>query len=172
MVKIELKRGSISEFEGDAIIVPSDVDLTYEKANGALRTVIERGGQGLLTELSSIGRCEIGNAVITQGYELNVDRVILIPYQDINYKGDKLTLLLLHKALKAAFNLASSYGVRTLAIEILPLRTKKMNLLERLLAKVSSFDTTELLSADEIMDVIAGVAEEHKKTLEEIVIYK
>ena len=173
MPKISLQRGVLSGFQGDVVVVPSDVDLTYQKANGAVRAVLESGGPDLLKELSAIGYGEVGNAIITKGYGLNAKHAIFLPYTDRSNGESKLDLVLLHQALRNAFNLARLYEAKTLAIDLAPLRARRRTLMQRVLSKVMEIGPSEEgLTTDEIIDVVTGVAEEYKKTLKEIVIYR
>ena len=173
MPKLSLRRGVLSGFQGDVVVVPSDVDLTYQKANGAVRAVLEGGGPNLLKELSAIGYGEVGNAVITKGYSLKAKHAIFLPYTDRNNGESKLNLVLLHQALRNAFNLARLYEAKTLAIDLAPLRARRRTLMQRVLSKVMEIGPSEEgLTTDEIIDVVTGVAEEYKKTLKEIVIYR
>ncbi len=172
MLKIDLREGDISKFRGDAIVIPSDVDLTYPKANEAIRSVLKKGGPDLLQEVSAVGFCEIGHATITKGYNLDARHVIFLAYTDRDRKESRLHFVLLHQALKNAFNLAVLYGAKTLAIDLAPLQAGKSNLLKEVLSKVLDTERPEGLTIDEMVDVVKGVSGGYKETLQEVVIYR
>jgi len=75
-LKISLQNGDIASFEDNAIIVPSDVELTNKRVNSVVQKVLNARNEDLLKELSLIGYCDIGNAVITQGYNLKAKHLI------------------------------------------------------------------------------------------------
>ena len=172
MPQISFREGDISEFRGDVIIIPSDVDLTYAKANEAIRSVLKKGGPDLLKELSAIGYCEVGHAVITKGYNLNAKHIVFLAYTDCERKESRLNFVLLHQALKNAFNLAVLYGAKTLAIDLAPLRVRRHNLLKEILSKVLDTEPPKGLAIDEMVDVVRGISCGYKETLQEIIIYK
>lgn len=172
MPKISFREGGISDFEGDAIVVPCDTDLSYSKANEAIRSVLTKGGPDLLQEVSAIGFCEIGHAVITKGYNLNAKHIIFLAYTDQGKGESWLNFVLLHQALKNAFNLAVLYGATTLAIDLAPLQVRKSRPLRKLLSKVLGSEPPKGLTIDEVVDVVKGVSGGYKETLKEIVIYR
>ena len=172
MPQISFREGDISDFGGDAIVIPSDVDLTYPKANEAIRSVLKKGGPDLLQEVSAIGFCEVGNTVITKGHNLNAKHIIFLAYADQGKGESQLNFVLLHQALKNAFNLAVLYGVKTLAIALAPLQVRKGNPLKEIISKVLDIEPSKGLTVDEMVDVVKGIAGGYKETLKEIVIYR
>lgn len=98
----------------NALICFSSTDLTYKEPTGFTRKLLKSVGNDLVLELSSIGYIDLGNAIITNGYSSKYSKLIFIPYFDENNRKSKLTNILMHKALRNAFNLASLYKVRTL----------------------------------------------------------
>lgn len=172
MVDIRLERGNIADFQGDVIAVPSDVDLTYAKANEAIRSVLKNGGPDLLQEISAIGFCEIGHAVITKGYDLNAKHTIFLAYTDRDRKENRLNFVLLHQALKNAFSLAVLYEAKTLAIDLAPLQVRKTSPLKEIISKVLDTEPPKGLPVDEMVDVVKGISGDYKETLEKIVIYR
>jgi len=166
------ENGDISDFRGDAIVVPSDVDLTYAKANEAIRSVLKKGGPNLLQEVSAIGYCEIGHAVITRGYNLHTKYIVFLPYTDRERKESRLNFVLLHQALKNAFNLAVLYGAKTLAIDLAPLQVRKKDLLKEILSKVLDTEPPKGLTIDETVDVAKAVSGDYKDALREVTVYK
>lgn len=173
MAEIKLQRGRISEFEGDAIVVPCDVDLTHERVNGAVKEVLEKGGSDLLKEVSAIGFCEIGHAVITKAYgELKVKNVIFMAYTGQENSENQADFVLLHQALRNVFDLAVLYKAKTIAIDIAPLRARKETLLRKAVSKVLDTEPPRKLTADEMMDIVMSISGGYKKTLGEITIYR
>ena len=172
MAEIKLERGGIADFQGDAIVVPSDVDLTYAKANEAIRSVLKKGGPDLLQEVSAIGFCEIGHAVITKGHNLQTKHIIFLAYTDQDKKESRLNFVLLHQAIKNAFNLAVLYGAKTLAIDLAPLQVRKRNLLKEITSKALNTEPPKGLTVDEMIDVVKGISGGYKDTLQGIVVYK
>lgn len=178
MPKISLRNGSITSFDVDAIVIPSDVELTNKNANKIVEAVLEAGNDDLIKEISSIGYCEMGNAVITQGYNLKAKHLIFLPYCDSNNEENRIDFILLHKALRSVFNLASLYNVSTLAIPIFRFKIVKLNFIEKLLnTKIfrSLLETEENsgLKESEVEDIIISVSSEFKNTsIKEVFIYK
>lgn len=118
-VKVSKLSGNITVFEGDGIVVPCDVDLTYRKTNDVVRDINTKAGNKLWEELANIGYCEIGHAVITQAYGLPVKKLIFLPYIDRD-NSQRIDFILFHQAVRSALSLASLYGLKTLAIPVLP----------------------------------------------------
>ena len=173
MAEIKLQRGKISDFQGDAMVVPSDVDLTYERANDTVREVLGKGGSDLLKEVSAIGLCDIGHAVITKAYgELKVKNVIFMAYTGQENLENQADFVLLHQALRNVFDLAVLYKAQTIAIDIAPLRAGKENLLRRALSKVLDTEPPRKLTTDEMIDIVMSISEGYKKTLKEIVVFR
>lgn len=175
--KITLRKGHVTDFEGDAIIIPSDVELTNKKASSIVQRVLETNNDDLLKEISSIGYCEIGNAVITQGYSLKVKHLIFLPYCDSDNEENKADFILLHQAFRSAFNLASLYKVKTIAIPIFRFKVRKRNFIDKSLNLEifgSLFGQTESkgLKDNEIEDIIISVISEFKNTsIEELCLF-
>lgn len=176
--KITLINGNITSFEGDAIVIPSDAELSNKKANKIVEAVLEAGNNDLIKEISSIGYCEFGNAVITQGYNLKAKHLIFLPYSDSSNKENRIDFILLHKALRSVFTLASLYSVNTLAIPIFRFKIIKLNFIEKILNfKIlrTLFETKENngLRENEVEDIIISVSSEFKNTsIKEVYIYK
>ena len=173
VAEIKLERGGIIDFQGDVIVVPSDVDLTHEKVNGTVKAVLDKGGPDLLKEVSATGFCEIGHAVITKAYgELEVKNVIFMAYTGQENSENQADFVLLHQALRNVFDLAVLYKAKTIAIDIAPLRARKGNLLRKAISKVLDTEPPKKLTADEMMDIVMSISEGYRKALEEIVIYR
>ena len=173
MPQISFREGDIGDFRGDVIVAPCDTDLTYAKTNEAIRSVLKKGGPDLLQEVSAIGFCEIGNAVITKAYgELKVKNVIFMAYTGQEDSENQADFVLLHQALRNVFDLAVLYKAKTIAIDITPLRAGKENFLRRALSKVLETEPPRKLTTDEMIDIVMSISAGYKKTLEEIVIYR
>ena len=193
MVKIILESGSILSFKGDALICFCDSDLTLKKNNRILQTLFEKTKlnssqknvvnksyayskeqeDNLLKELSAIGFCEIGNAVITKAYDIGVKHFIFVPYIDNEDSNDKLNFVLFHKALRSAFTLANLYGVKSLAVPIIRTKIPKKEFMDKVISQV--FDTKKevTLNEKELTDIIIAISKEFEgQSLEEIFIYR
>lgn len=170
-MNISIKFGSITEFRGDAIIVPCDSELTYKKI-GSMHQVLELGGDGLVQELSAIGYGEIGHAVITQGYSLKPSHLIFMPIADRSDPKTKANFIDLHQSFRSALALAALYKTKSIAIpEIQPSR-QKPNLLESISHKLTN-DSTKPLTAGEIEDIILSVAKSFDHTtIKDLTIYR
>ena len=116
--EIILKKGSITKLKVDAMVVPCDVHISNNKANSIIQDVIESANRGLIKEITSIGYCEIGNAVITKGYNLNAEKLIFMPYCDIENENYKANFSQLHLSFRSVFNLASLYEVNSISIPV------------------------------------------------------
>ncbi len=193
MAKIILESGSILSFKGDALICFCDSDLTLKKNNRILQTFFEKTklnssqknvinksyGQSkerednLLKELSAIGFCEIGNAVITKAYDIDVKHFIFVPYIDNDNPNDKLNFVLFHRALRSAFTLANLYGVKSLAVPILRTKIAKKELMDKVISQVFDTKKETTLNEKELTDIIVAISKEFEgQTLEEIFIYR
>ncbi|NDJ76580.1 MAG: macro domain-containing protein [Chloroflexi bacterium] len=71
---VELVQGDITELETDAIVNAANSQLLLgEGVAGAIR---RKGGPSIQAECDAIGRCDVGNAVITGGGNLKARHVI------------------------------------------------------------------------------------------------
>ncbi|HUD44911.1 MAG TPA: macro domain-containing protein [Patescibacteria group bacterium] len=193
MPKIILGSGSISRFTGDAVVVPSDTDLTYKKSNRILQYLAygsdtdysykkiskeEREKRKecevhLLKELSGIGHIELGHAVITKSYGLPVTNLIFLPYEDHDSPDEILDSVTLHQATRAAFTLATLYNVKTIAIPIIKKHFRKKDMINDFITRIFNKEALKILSEDEIMNIMIGVSREYNNTsLEEITLYR
>ena len=72
--KIMLHSGDITDLEVDAIVNAGNVMLsTGSGVNGSIHV---RAGPGLLDECQTVGVCDVGEAVLTEGYDLPAKHVI------------------------------------------------------------------------------------------------
>ncbi|PJC54891.1 MAG: hypothetical protein CO028_00080 [Candidatus Levybacteria bacterium CG_4_9_14_0_2_um_filter_35_21] len=193
MAKIILESGSILFFKGDALICFCDSDLTLKKNNPVLqffsaktrvnssqKNVVNKSytqskdqEDNLLKELSAIGFCEIGNAVITKAYDIDVKHFIFAPYIDNDNPDDKLNFVLFHRALRSAFALANLYGVKSLAVPILRTKIVKKEFMDKVISQVFDAKKDITLNEKELTDIIIAISKEFQnQTLEEIFIYR
>lgn len=193
MPKIAIEKGSIANFSGDAIVVPCDSDLAYKKGNAVIqyfsdvernndnyRQVIDstldkikESNSNLLKELSAIGYCELGNAVITKAYLFGVKKFIFMPFFDHNNQENKMNFVLLHQALRSAFNLAAIYEIKTLAISLPSPKFPKEEAFIKFVKSLLEIKPKKELQNEEMMNIIIGISEEYaKSSLKEISIYR
>ncbi|PIY94721.1 MAG: hypothetical protein COY68_01475 [Candidatus Levybacteria bacterium CG_4_10_14_0_8_um_filter_35_23] len=193
MAKIILESGSILSFKGDALICFCDSDLTLKKnnpvlqffsaktrANSSQKNVVNKSyaqskeqEDNLLRELSAIGFCEIGNAVITKAYDIDVKHFIFAPYINNDDTEDKLNFVLFHRALRSAFALANLYGVKSLAIPVLRIKIPKKEFMDKVISQVFDIKKKDVLNEKELTDIIIAISKEFEnKFLEEIFIYR
>jgi len=170
--KTYLVKGNILEFDGDAIICPCFTDLTYYKESKLMKTLMELAGKDLERELSSIGFCEVGNAVITKGYDLKVKNIIFLPYKDKENPNEAIDFIFLHKAFRNTFTLATLYGLKRLAIAPIPIGYKKREFFHKTLINLGLERKEVYLQPHEITDIAMGILDEYKGEIEELVIYK
>lgn len=193
MAKIILESSNILSFKGDALICFCDSDLTLKKYNPILQAFFEKTKSdssqknvvnksysqskeqedNLLKELSSIGFCEMGNAVITKAYDIEVKNFIFIPYLDSDNSENKLNFVLFHHALRAAFTLANLYDVKRLAIPIPRIKVPKKEFMDKIVSGVFELKKKETLGEKELTDIITAVSKEFEsQSLQEILIYR
>jgi len=172
MSDITLKTGKIVNFVGDAILCPCDLDLTYSKPGTVLKPIFQNAGKDLLKELSVIGYCEIGNAVITNGYDLKVKHLIFMPISDSNNEVGKMDSNQLHQSLKSAFTLADLYKVKTLAMPLFSVRQRRMKLLDIISNTLSGNVDAKTISNQEIFNIITTLSgEQNCQSLKKISLY-
>jgi len=177
MAKIVLESGSILSFKGDALICFCDSDLTFKKnnpmlqffsaktrANSSQKMVVNQSYEQnkeeedlLLKELSAIGSCKIGNAVITKAYGLNVKNFIFVPYIDNDNQDNRINYVLFHHALRSAFTLANLYGIKRLAIPTLRAKVAKKEFMNKIIAGVFETKKQDLLNEKELTDITVAI---------------
>lgn len=188
-MNISIKTDNIANFVGDVMIIPCDTELTYSKAiapnsnyplfkhesNKVLvKVLFEKAGKGIVSELSAVGYCEIGNAVSVQGYDLKVKRVIFMPIADHNNPEVRINYIGLHQSLKAAFTLAELYKSKSIAIGNIRLPFRKRNILLNLWNRfINEKPNPQTLNQDEIEDIIISTSKASESTsIKDIFIYK
>lgn len=183
--------GNITDFKGDVIILPCDTELTYTKSfapdpkyplfheskKSLMKGVFEKAGKELVRELTTIGSCEIGNAVITKGYELKVGNVIFMPLTDHRNEDTRISYVDLHQSLRNAFTMAEIYKAKSIAIGAIKIPQGKKSVTDFISKTLKQFweDKSEpkLISNDEIEDIVVAVLRDFEKsTISSLCIYK
>jgi len=166
-------RGNILDFKGDAIICPCCTELTFIDRSELLKSISNIAGDDLLKELCAIGYCNIGNVVITKGYNLQVKNIIHVPYIDRS-ETEVITFTELHEAIRNAFDLAVLYGLKKIAIVPFPLKpdeTPVKNNSKKWLSWIGYQKRNRELSSKESVDIITGLFNGYKNQIEELTVY-
>lgn len=171
MSKFTLLTGNIVDYTGDAIICPCDVELSNDKVNSVVKDIFEEAGSDLVAELSAIGFCGIGHAVIVGGYKLKVKSIIFYPYKDSNNPDEHIDSILMHQAIKAVFSLVKLYHIKNLAISLPLIRRRKESIFERILDTFSNPKEESYLNTEQIMCIVTAIAKENK-ALKEMAIFR
>ena len=101
-----------------AKLIFSDVDLTNKNANNSIRKIIDEDLSEITKELSAIGHCELGNAVMTGGYNKETSHTIFVPVTDSENVGNRINLPSLHQAIRSALTLAKLYEIKDIMVEL------------------------------------------------------
>lgn len=170
---IRIATGDITDFAGDIIIVPSDSDLTYKKT-GILPKILEKAGKDLVRELTDIGYIEVGYAVVVQGYELKAKHIIFMPVADHNNDEARINYVGLHQSIRSAFDLASLYKARSVAIAGIHIPSKRKNFFVSLWDKYfGNNNGIKALSDSEVEDIVISTSKNlENSTIKELIIYK
>lgn len=188
-MNIQIATSDITDFEGDAIIVPCDSELSYtklfspnpnyplfrhESEKSLVKQIFEKGGKELFKEVTTVGYCETGHVVIVQGYELKAGHIIFMPISDHNNDEAGINYVGLHQSLNAAFTLAGLYQAKSVAIAGIHIPSKKKNFLVSLWNKYfGANDEAETLGGDEIQNIIISTSKNlENSSIKEIVIYQ
>lgn len=172
-MNIQISTGDITDFKGEAIIIPCSSDLTSKRI-GIVPRILEKGGNDLIRELTAIGYCEVGNAVIVQGYELKTRDVIFMPVASHTNEEAQINYVGLHQALNAAFTLADLYKAKSVAIAGIHIPSKRKNFFISLWDKYFGDNCeAKTLDSDGIEDIIISTSKNFESsTIKELVIYK
>lgn len=188
-MNIQLAIGDITNFTGDVIIVPCDSELTYTKSvtpnpnyilfkheskKSLVKNLFEKAGKELIRELTAIGYCEVGYAVVVQGYELKAKHLIFMPVADHNNEEARINYVGLHQSLRAAFDLAGLYKAQSVAIAGIHTPSKRKNFFSSLWNKYfGDNDESKGLGSDEIEDIIISTSKNlENSSIKELTIYK
>lgn len=181
--------GDITDFKGDVIIIPCDSELSFTKTispnpdyrlfkheskQSLVKNIFEKAGKDLVKEVTTIGYCEVGYAVITKGYELKAQNVIFMPIADHNNDESRMNYVGLHQSLRAAFTLADLYNAKSVAIAGIRIPNKRKDFFKSLWDKfLSNGGDVKSLSGDEIEDIIITTSKNlEKNSIKDLFIYK
>ena len=113
---IALRRGDITKFEGDAIVNAANSRLVH--GGGVARAISDAAGPGLdeegQFELEAHGPIEVGDALATKGFDLQVTWVIHA-VGPIYGDHDGAEAELLARAYESSLDLAREYQLKTVA---------------------------------------------------------
>lgn len=172
-LNIIFSKGNVLEFKGDAIICPGCTELTYIVRLGLLKSISNIAGENLLKELCTMSNCNIGNVVITKGYNLQVKNIIHVPY--IDRSGTEIiTFTELHEAIRNAFDLAVLYGLKKIAIVPFPLKPTEIpvkNNSKKWLEWIGYQRPHVELNSKESVDIITGLFSGYKNKIDELTVY-
>lgn len=112
--RIKIVKDEIINIKVDAIINPTD---EYFSGNDGLDKLIQKnGGEKLAKKLSKIGRCEVGQSIITKGYNLGVKSIIHTSIPKYNNENESE---LLYSCYKNSIELAVENDNKTIAIPLI-----------------------------------------------------
>lgn len=173
---IQIRSEDITSFAGDVAIIPCDSDLTYKKS-GIVQRILDQAGSDLVRELTAIGYCELGNAVIVKGHGLKVKNVIFMPVSDRNNEDIKTNYLALHQSLRSAFTLAEIYKAKSVAIGAVGMVRKRKHFwdfIKKLPGNLlGESKESQILSSDEVEDIVISISKDFEKSSINVVhIYK
>ena len=116
IARLDVHLGQIEDSDCDGIVCPTKVGLG---AGGAIfKAVHLRAGPQLLDATSRLWGCPLGEARISEGFELPARFVIHLPLPRWN-DGDHGEPVLLAAAYRAAFDTGARQGLRTMAVPAL-----------------------------------------------------
>ncbi|MDO8618347.1 MAG: macro domain-containing protein [Candidatus Daviesbacteria bacterium] len=172
-MNIRIQTNDITNFSGDLLIIPCNSDLTSKRI-GIVQKILEKGGKDLLRELIAIGYCEVGNAVIVQGYELKAKHIIFMPIADNNDEEYRINFVGLHQSFRATFDLADLYKAKSVAVAGIHISNKKKDFFKSLWNKYfGDNNETGALSDGEVEDIIISTSKNFENSsIKELIIYK
>ena len=110
---IHVVKGDITTFTGEAIVNSANKYLA--PGAGVCGAIFDKAGyRELQNECARIGRCEVGNAVITNGYKLKANYIIHAVGP--RYLHDQYPEKLLESVYENIFKIAISYNIKTIAL--------------------------------------------------------
>ncbi|QQG40560.1 MAG: macro domain-containing protein [Candidatus Levyibacteriota bacterium] len=146
----------------------------HESKQSLIKNIFEKAGKDLVKEVTTIGYCEVGYAVMTKGYELKAKHVIFMPIADHNNEESRINYVGLHQSLRSAFTLADLYNAKSVAIAGIRIPGKRKDFLKSLWDKFLG-DSSEMksLGGDEIEDIIITTSKNlEKNSIKNLFIYK
>lgn len=111
-----LKKGDITYMHCDAIV--NATDMVLSGSGGVDRMIHEAAGPDLSLECMKIGYCDVGQAVITKGYDLNA-KYVIHTVGPIWSDGNPIEESLLASCYKNALMLALEYKCETVAFPLI-----------------------------------------------------
>lgn len=112
--RIKIVKDEIINIKVDAIINPTD---EYFSGDDGLDKLIQKsGGEKLTKKLAKMGRCEVGQSIITKGYNLGVKSIIHTSTPKYNNENESE---LLYSCYKNSIELAVENGNKTIAIPLI-----------------------------------------------------
>lgn len=109
---IHIVKGDITTFRGDALVNAANKYLA--PGGGVCGAIFAKAGYNKLeAACSRIGRCEVGNAVITEGFDLDVKKIIHAVGP--NYLHDRNPERLLNYVYERCFELCRTNNIKTIA---------------------------------------------------------
>lgn len=168
---VSFSKGNLLNFQGDVIICPCFTELTLINKSGLLKSLVNKAGNDLLKELCTTGYCNIGNVVITKGYNLAVKNIIFMPYID-RPESEIITYTSLHEAIRNAFDLAVLYGLKKIATVPTPLNSITNSNSKKWLAWFGYENTSRKLTSNESVDILTGLFKGYKNQIDELIVYK
>ena len=116
-LKLSFFKGNIVDAVTDAIVLPANTAL--REGSGASTAIFQAAGRKQLTEACKmIGKCEVGSAAVTPGFNLNADVIVhaVVP-KWIDGEHDEYALL--SSAYLSALEIADSVNCRSIAFPLL-----------------------------------------------------
>lgn len=111
--RIKIVKDEILNIGADAIV--NSTDEFFSGSSGLDKFIHKKAGEKLEKKLSKINSCEIGECIITKGYNLPVKNIIhtITPKWNGGYNDENK---LLYSCYKNSIELAIEYGNKTIAI--------------------------------------------------------
>ena len=116
-IKLSFFKGNIVDAVTDAIVLPANTSL--REGSGASTAIFQAAGRKQLTEACKlIGKCEVGSAAVTPGFNLNADVIVhVVVPKWIDGKHDEYALL--SSAYLSALGIADAINCRSIAFPLL-----------------------------------------------------
>ena len=115
-MSLYIVKADITDRNVDAIVCTANTGLKLVGLIGD--KILQKAGKTILTELKQIGHCDVGNAVITRGYNLKAKNVIHV-VGPVYIDGKHGEAKLLKQAYLSALNLAMEYSLDTIEFPLI-----------------------------------------------------
>ncbi|WP_434798812.1 macro domain-containing protein [Terrisporobacter vanillatitrophus] len=111
--RIKIIKEEIIDIKVDAIVNPTDE--CFSGSYGLDKLIQKNAGPKLSKKLSKSGSCQVGNCIITKGYDLNVKSIVhtCTPKWEDGYEDE---CYLLYSCYKNSIDMAVEYDNKTIAI--------------------------------------------------------